>query len=446
VFLFRKSRFGIVPSILTLGLGLAAPALSLAQTTPPEAAPSVLEREALVELALTRHPALRAADARADARSQEGDASARLPAPELMAELWQVPLSRPYAIDEAGMLMFGLRQDFPAPGSLAATERAARAEADAERRLGQSAAQTIARDVRHAYADYVAAMLRERAHASHRSLAERLVSAARARLAGGAPLSELTRASFELERIEVDRAADDARIDSARAEINVLIGRLPGATLPAPREARPETVAEPLDALLSRARKRRPELAALASKARAVSAEQDQAQREATLPSFSIAALYFAPVGGQESGIGASASASLPWLWGPGSSRREQKRRELSAVSLSLEEMSRGVDNDVARAHSKLRALEARERALDGKLLPAARQRFETSLSAYGSGAGSLTELLEAREALAMAELESIDARAELEHALVDLEWATGGPLPRRTVDPASAKEHRHDR
>lgn len=442
MFLFRNRRFGLFLSVLTVGSSVASTAP--AQTS--SSAPPVLDREALVELALTRHPAIRAADARADARTQEGDANARLPSPELMAELWQVPLSRPYAIDDAGMLMFGLRQDFPAPGSLGASERAAKAEADAERRLGQSAAQAIARDVRHAYADYVAATLRERAHASHRALAERLVSAARARLSGGAPLSELTRASFELERIEVDRAADDARIESARAEINVLVGRGPRATLPAPREAAPETAVESLDALLSLARQRRPELAALASKARAVSAEQDQAEREATLPSFSVAALYFAPVGGMESGIGASASASLPWLWGPGSSRREQKRRELSAVSLSLEETSRGVDNEVARAHSRLRALEARERALDGKLLPAARQRFEASLSAYGSGAGSLSELLEAREALAMAELESIDARAELEHALVDLEWATGGPLPRRTVDFARTQEHRHGR
>jgi outer membrane protein TolC len=444
VFLFRNSRFGAVPSVLALGVSVAS--TSHAQSSSRTPGPPVLEREALVEIALTRHPAVRAADARAEARTQEGDASARLPAPELMAELWQVPLSRPYAIDDAGMLMFGLRQDFPAPGSLAASERAARAEADAERRLGQSAARAVARDVLHAYADYVAATLRERAHASHRALAERLVSAARARLAGGAPLSEVTRASFELERIEVDRAADDARIDSARAEINVLVGRAPGTTLPAPRETAPETVVEPLDDLLSLARKRRPELAALASKARAVSAEREQAQKEATIPSFSVAALYFAPVGGMESGIGASASATLPWLWGPGSSRREQKHRELTAVSLSIQEMSRGVDNEVARAHSKLRALEARERAIDGQLLPAARQRFETSLSAYGSGAGTLSELLEAREALAMAELESIEARAELEHALVDLEWATGGPLPRRGVEPAKAPEHHHGR
>ena len=115
-------------------------------------------------------------------------------------------------------------------------------------------------------------------------------------------------------------------------------------------------------------------------------------------------------------------------------------------MNLSIEDTSRAVDSEVARAHGKLRALEARERALDGKLLPVARQRFEASLSAYGSGAVSLAELLEAREALAMAEIESIDARAELEHALVDLEWATGGRLPRRAVAPFSPSEHAHDR
>jgi cobalt-zinc-cadmium efflux system outer membrane protein len=445
--LFRNSRFGTVLSILTLSSSVTCSAPSRAEfARPAPRAPSVLEREALVQLALSRHPALRAADARARARTQEGDANARLPSPELMVEFWEVPLSKPYAVDEAGMLMFGLRQDFPAPGSLDASERAARAEADAERHWGQSAAQAIARDVRHAFAEYVAATLRERAHASHRALAERLVSAARARLAGGAPLSELTRASYELERIEVDRAADDARIASARAELNVLLGREPGAALPEPRTGPPETVVVPLEELLALSRQRRPELLALSSKARAKSAEQEQAEREATLPSFSLAALYFAPVGGHPSGLGASASASLPWLWGSGSRRREQKRHELSAVNLSLEEMARSVENDVARAHGRLRALEARERALDGKLLPAARQRFEASLSAYGAGAGSLSDLIDAREALAMAELESIDARAELEHALVDLEWATGGPLPRRPVNVDLPTEHAHGR
>ena len=45
---------------------------------------------------------------------------------ELKYEQWGVPLARPYALDEANTLMLGVRQTFPAWGSLDARGRAAR--------------------------------------------------------------------------------------------------------------------------------------------------------------------------------------------------------------------------------------------------------------------------------------------------------------------------------
>ena len=70
-----------------------------------------------------RNPDLREADERARASELRTPAAARRPDPEVKGEAWGVPLARPAAFDQANTLMLGLRQSFPAWGSLAARER-----------------------------------------------------------------------------------------------------------------------------------------------------------------------------------------------------------------------------------------------------------------------------------------------------------------------------------
>jgi hypothetical protein len=63
---------------------------------------------------------------------------AALPDPELMLEVWQVPITRPYAVNDAGMVMVGVKQADARPGVAVAARgrdrsraaRMARAERD----------------------------------------------------------------------------------------------------------------------------------------------------------------------------------------------------------------------------------------------------------------------------------------------------------------------------
>src|SRR5678816_3105779 len=66
---------------------------------------------------------------RARAAGARSEAASRLPDLEAKYEQWGVPLSRPFALDRADTLMFGLRQTFPAWGSLEARGRAAQEDA-----------------------------------------------------------------------------------------------------------------------------------------------------------------------------------------------------------------------------------------------------------------------------------------------------------------------------
>src|ERR1044071_7844850 len=85
--------------------------------------------ETILRVALERNPDLAENQARARAAGALSQAASRLPDLEAKYEQWGVPLQRPYALDEAQMLMLGVRQTFPAWGSLDARGRAAAEDA-----------------------------------------------------------------------------------------------------------------------------------------------------------------------------------------------------------------------------------------------------------------------------------------------------------------------------
>jgi len=77
-----------------------------------------------------------------------------LPDLELKGELWGVPLAHPLAFDMSNTIMIGLRQSFPAWGSLDARARAARADALATEDAARARQQELAAEARRAFAVY----------------------------------------------------------------------------------------------------------------------------------------------------------------------------------------------------------------------------------------------------------------------------------------------------
>src|SRR5256886_15908261 len=85
--------------------------------------------ETILRVALERNPDVAENQARARAAEARSQAASRLPDLEAKYEQWGVPLQRPYALDQAQTLMIGVRQTFPAWGTLDARGRAAAEEA-----------------------------------------------------------------------------------------------------------------------------------------------------------------------------------------------------------------------------------------------------------------------------------------------------------------------------
>ena len=109
--------------MLRKAIGLAAlGAIAIALPARADDLPSPLTRDAVLRHAVEHHPSVLAARARSEATDKQADGEGKLPSPELGLDIWQVPLKRPYAIDQAGMFMVSLRQRFPSIGSLGAQQ------------------------------------------------------------------------------------------------------------------------------------------------------------------------------------------------------------------------------------------------------------------------------------------------------------------------------------
>jgi outer membrane protein, heavy metal efflux system len=390
-----------------------------------------VELENVERAALLRHPALREGASRVRSLAQTARAEAALPPPELIAELWQVPLERPYAIDDAGMLMFGLRQHVPAAGSLDDKARASASEARGARALLIQQTRSLLREVGVSFADYAEAVEKEGLYLDHLRLLESVKAAAQARYPGGGSLADLTRAELQRARVVADLAAERGRLSDSRARLNGLMARPPGAPLGAPVVGEARTAARTKADLDARALRDNPEIERARAMKSAADGYADAAASESRIPALTVGVNYFHPVGGMPAGWGASFAMSLPWLWGEASHRYASAEERARAEAAAIEGARLRVRTETLRALVAVRAAEARWLALRDAALPGARKALDALRAAYATGGSDVLSLLDAQRGVLDISLELAAARGDLERALVELDAWVGARVPR---------------
>jgi outer membrane protein TolC len=393
-----------------------------------------------------RNPELREAALRAGAADARVAAAARLPDPELKGELWGVPLAHPVSFDQSQTIMLGLRQAFPAWGSLDARERAAREEAAAANDGVEARRQELAAQARRAFATYARADREYRIHLEHVGLTSRVVELARSLYqVGHGSQQDLLRAQVEMSRLHVDVAGIEQQRRSAQALLNALMERASDAPLgPAPDVtssdfvARETQKASELDAALD---DRRPELRAAARAVRRSEASLEATKREADLPALMVGADYwYMPLFTTHHAYGAMVSMTLPWL---NPRRRDEvkaaehasaaERSALRAQRTAARYQLRDADAKVSAARETLALLHER-------VLPDARRSFESAQAAFQSGRGDITPVLDAGRNFLQTRIDEVRALADLETSEADYARAAGLPAAGLT---ASAEERR---
>lgn len=406
------------------------------------AAPPPLQREVFVRAVLDRSPV--PASARAQARVAQAEARrvASLPEPELMLEVSPLPLQRPAALGEAGMVEVGLRQVIPAPGSLGRREAALQHLASESVELGQASLREVAREAAHVFVDYATATELSLLHGKHHELVGRLQESFTRSFVPPASALDATRVGIESGRVEAEIATAQARVEAARARMNALLGRPAEHELGAPLQREPETVVTTSDEVVRLARARRPELRAGALRVQATQATVAAAQNESRVPSFAVAALYYPAVGRQrEHGYGVAASMSLPWLWGARRAETQVSHAQHAAAAADVQSRALAVSTEALTALGETGARAARLRTLLVRVRPLLARQVEIAESRLATGSQTLPAVVEAWRARLEVDAEIAEARAELEHALIDLDWASGGAVPRVRLLTASAPQ-----
>lgn len=361
--------------------------------------------EDALQLALREQPAVLAREAQIEARRETAQAAAELPDPRLMAGITNFPVTGPAAFDPTGdmmtMLEVGVEQEIPNLAKRRALAGIAQSDvsyAQAELAHAEHMARLAA-----GQAWVALAIAQRRLALMDEALEElrRLVPVARSAVASGsarpAQSLEVRRALLEIEdartMIETDREAAQARLARyVQVDEPVAEGAVPS----------PELNSEALRATLEH----NPELLVAGA-----AVEQAQAAiglaRADKRPDFGVSA----SVGLRDPNYGQMVTVmgtmTLP-LW---AGRRQQPRiRSAEAEAAAaraqredrLRELAAQFEADLAAWRG---ARQQWQRARD-ELLPLARDRAALEIASFAAGRAELIDVIEAKTALALLELD----------------------------------------
>jgi cobalt-zinc-cadmium efflux system outer membrane protein len=436
-------RFAGIASIflLTLPFGSSAQAqldrgdgtsTSSPRPAMPAADDAELERTAklqtILRIALDRNPDVAENQARAAAAEAHGRAASRLPDLELKYEQWGVPLSRPYALDSAQTLMLGVRQTFPAWGTLDARGRAAAEEAGSARDASRTRRQEVAAQVRRTYATYYKADQELRLHLEHVGLTSRVLELARLnQRTGHGSLQDVLRLELEMTRLHTDVARIEREERSSRALLNALMDRSPEAPLGPPEDLAVIPAVETA-ALEKSIDANRPEIGSAARAVRRSEALLDGARHAARFPQVMVGLdyWYMPAVPNMHQAYAAMVGINLPWLSGRHGDEEREAEQTLRAEEAALESAQNAVRYELHDAAARLDSARQSFTIIDQELLAQARRSLEATQSEYASGHGDAVGVLDALRSYLQVRIERVRALAELASSQADLERAAG--------------------
>jgi outer membrane protein, heavy metal efflux system len=369
--------------------------------------------DALAEEARTNHPALRAADARADAAVWNTAAVRTWEDP--MAKFGALGAEREKRADD-GDLIYGVEQKLPLFGKPQATRAVAQAEAVVQRRDAEFRALQLRRDV-------ALQLFKE-------ALAERFVALGRDDLATLETMATTTEekyrngvaTQFEVLQTQNERARRATRLRSEEsllraeaASLNRLLNRPHDA--PWPRLLLPGVVSNlpPLGLLIEHATQMAPQLDVMRASLRQAESSVALARKQ-RLPDFSVGleGRQYADTGEFREGL-VLFGLSIPW----GNRARysadiKRESRNVDAARLDLADMQLAMRDDVTRHLTLIENARREAELYRGDIIPRSEHAVVVTRENWLNGRGTLRDVLDARRTLLDTQL--AEARALAEH------------------------------
>jgi outer membrane protein, heavy metal efflux system len=411
--------------------GLSAFAALFQDHYSPDASGPVLTLDDLERIALAANPEIEVAARRVAIAQAHVPVAGALDDPMAMYRGWGVPLEHPWNLN-AAQNMFSISETLPGRGKRALRTSVAESDVDVAKAQLEQVRLEVRVRVHKAFGDLLRADDEIRIHDQHVAIARQAIEAARIKYtAGKVPQQDILKVQVALTRLAEHMIQFDHDADLARSRLNTLLGRAPNLQFRVTGEhAVLDTLpkAQDLDNLALRTR---PDLLAAQQAAERSHREQALTQK-AYVPDFTVSAGYMIMPSGQNfrNAYMVEGSMNLPWL---NHRKHDAEIAESTAQVTEQDAELTGQRNmafgQIQEALVEAEAVQKLARLYHDELRPQAEATLQSSVIAYENDKTDLLDLLDSQMAVVDIDLAWIQAVADFDSRLADLELAAGASL-----------------
>jgi outer membrane protein TolC len=378
---------------------------------------------------------IRAAVRRLSLAQMKTSTARSLDDPMLQVRDWDTPVTKPWDLNQA-QLMVMLQQTFPNRQKREMRARLAEDDAGVAASDLETLRQEVSAETRKLCADLMRNAGEMKLHERQASLLKEALAVALAQYtAGKVPQADVLRAQMALTRLSEHLIELEEERDTARAQLNELMGRRPDEAVDIAGSYAAPAALPAIEELEQGAMEHRPELAGLRAR---ITRSRDE--RKMTLlgmkPDFTVGLGYMLMPAGStaRNAYMAELGLNLPWL------NRERHVGEAkqadAATDLSqseLEARAATVFLEIRRAQIAVLAAQRRVKLYRDTLLPQADASFKASTAAYQNNRAEFMSLIDAQNLLLDIQTAYYKASAATDAGMAQLERAVGAPIAKTT-------------
>lgn len=426
-----KHIYGI--ALLLAALSIVCPGQTLPPSVPGSSgAAAALSVDEAVAEAWLNNPEIRAAVRRLSLAQMKIKTAHSLDDPMLEVRDWSTPLRQPWDLNQA-QLMFMLQQSFPSRQKRDLRARIAGDDVGVAAEELEALHQEVDANVRKACADLMRNADEIKLHNRQSALLKEALAATLAEYTTGkVPQADVLRAQMALTRLNEHLIELEEERDSARTQLNTLIGRRADDVVEIAGSYATPAHLPSIDDLERMAIEYRPELAGL-RKQIARSQDQGTLTRLAMKPDFTVGLGYMVMPTGSASrnAYMAELGMNLPWL---NRERHDGETKQADAATdvtrAELEARIAIVFSEIRQAQIEVLSAEKRTKLYHDTLLPQADAAFKASAAAYKNNRTEFQNLIDSQSLLLEIQTAYYKASAATDAGIAQLERAMGAPLP----------------
>ena len=382
--------------------------------------------------ALANNPDIRSLEQQARVAESRLGSAAAVDDPQLGYRAWGTPLLQPWNLNRT-QHMFMFTQNVPGRGKRELRYLIAADDAETQALFVEAKKREIIGLVHQAFYRVLRSYDQVRIHHDQVALAEQAINATRIQYkAGTVSQKDVLQAGVALSRLSEHLIMFEREADSARADLNTLMGRPPDQPLEVTGQYGVLDTLPSQNELLAVAARNRPELLAL-EVMKKQGTHKVQLAEKGFRPDYSISAGYMLMPSGSlnRNGYLAEFSMTLPWLnRGKHDAEIQQAKEEATSVQTEYERQRAVISKEIRDA--LIRAESARKvvQLYRDTLRPDLQNVSKAAIVAYQTNQTGLLSVIDTQTMSVEAEYALFEALSEYEQSLSALERAIGIPLP----------------